>query len=83
MDKGLIPSKAVSHPRNKYPLHVVSDRAIEDFRRRYCSLVELCRKFRCTTFVAAEKMQAAGIKPAIGRAECGATFYKRHEINKL
>jgi hypothetical protein len=83
MDKGLIPSKAVSHPRNKYPLHVVSDRAIEDFRRRYCSLVELCGKLRCTTFVAAEKMRAAGIKPAIGRAECGATFYKRHEINKL
>lgn len=83
MDKGFIPSKAVSHPRNKYPLHVVSDRAIEDFRRRYCSLVELCRKLRCTTFVASERMKQVRIKPAIARAECGATFYERREINKL
>jgi hypothetical protein len=83
MDKGFIPSKVVYDPRNNHRLRVVSDRAIEEFRRRYCSLVELCRKLRCTTFVVAEKMKAAGIKPAIGRAECGATFYKRHEINRL
>ena len=83
MERGFIPSKAVSHPRNNYRLRVVPDRAIEDFRLKYCSLVELSRKLRCTTFVVTDKMKAAGIKPAIGRTECGATFYKRHEIDRL
>ena len=78
---GHLTQATVVNPINRCPVKIIALENVERFERTYVSLTVLAAE-RGQHFAGVKAtLEAAGVKPAIDRAACHATFYRRADVD--
>lgn len=78
---GHLTQDTVVNPINRCPVKIIALENVERFERTYVSLTILAAE-RGQHFAAVKAtLQAAGVKPALDRTACHATFYRRTDVD--
>lgn len=80
VDEGILPRRTIISPKNRCPVHVIPLSAIEEFRKTYCTSVEISRAVGIGPRGIERIAREHGVKPELQREKYRVSFYRRSEL---
>lgn len=83
VDGGVLPARTMISPKNRCPVQVIPVSAIEEFRKTYCTSVEISRDVGIGPRRIERIAREHGIDPELQREKYRVSFYRRSDLAGL